>query len=114
MGSVYLNLTCPTFCRKQVTVCRPWRSLQASLATRPAKHTRRISGVGDAPIDYGPAKRFTGTVRIDPLFQAPNPALVQGASGIKMTHEEMADVRKRAIAGAGVYSGPTLEYWKKK
>jgi predicted aldo/keto reductase-like oxidoreductase len=32
----------------------------------------------------------------------------------KMTHEEMADVRKRAIAGAGVYSGPTLEYWKKK
>ena len=32
----------------------------------------------------------------------------------RMTPEEMADVRKRAIAGAGVYTGPTLEYWKKK
>jgi quercetin dioxygenase-like cupin family protein len=27
----------------------------------------------------GPADWFTGTVRIDPLFQAPDPALVQGA-----------------------------------
>jgi aryl-alcohol dehydrogenase-like predicted oxidoreductase len=32
----------------------------------------------------------------------------------KMTPEEMADVRKRAIAGAGVYSGAAMEYWKKK
>ncbi len=32
----------------------------------------------------------------------------------KMTPEEIADVRKRAIAGSGVYTGPTLEYWKKK
>lgn len=32
----------------------------------------------------------------------------------RMTPEEMADVRKRAILGAGVYTGPTLEYWKKK
>jgi predicted aldo/keto reductase-like oxidoreductase len=31
-----------------------------------------------------------------------------------MTVEEMADVRKRAITGAGVYTGPVLEYWKKK
>lgn len=28
----------------------------------------------------GPADWFTGTVRIDPLFQAPDPSLVQGAS----------------------------------
>jgi len=28
----------------------------------------------------GPAEWFTGAVRIDPLFQAPAPALVQGAS----------------------------------
>ncbi len=27
----------------------------------------------------GPADWFTGTVRIDPLFQAPDPAFVQGA-----------------------------------
>jgi uncharacterized protein len=32
----------------------------------------------------------------------------------KMTPEEIADVRKRAVAGAGVYTGPTLEYWKKE
>jgi len=28
----------------------------------------------------GPADWFTGTVRVEPLFQAPDPALVQGAS----------------------------------
>lgn len=32
----------------------------------------------------------------------------------KMTAEEIADVRKRAGVGAGVYTGPTMEYWKKK
>ncbi len=32
----------------------------------------------------------------------------------KMTPEEIADVRKRAVIGAGVYTGPALEYWKKK
>jgi len=32
----------------------------------------------------------------------------------KMTTDECAAVRKRAIVGQGVYTGPTLEYWKKK
>lgn len=32
----------------------------------------------------------------------------------KMTPEEIANVRKRAIVGSGVYTGPALEYWKKK
>src|SRR3982751_2701198 len=32
----------------------------------------------------------------------------------KMTGEEIADVRKRAVVGQGVYTGPTMEYWKKK
>ena len=32
----------------------------------------------------------------------------------KMTPEECAAVRKRAVSGAGVYTGTTLEYWKKK
>ena len=31
-----------------------------------------------------------------------------------MTIEEIAETRNRAITGAGVYTGPTLEYWKKK
>jgi uncharacterized protein len=30
------------------------------------------------------------------------------------TPEEIADIRKRAIVGQGVYTGPTMEYWKKK
>ena len=32
----------------------------------------------------------------------------------KMSSEEIADVRRRAIIGAGVYTGPTMEYWKRK
>jgi len=32
----------------------------------------------------------------------------------RMTPEEIADVRKRALLGLGVFSGPTLEYWKRK
>ena len=32
----------------------------------------------------------------------------------KMTADEIADVRKRAIVGTGVYTGSRLEYWKKK
>ncbi len=32
----------------------------------------------------------------------------------KMTLEESAEVRKRAIVGGGVYTGTILEYWKKR
>ena len=39
-----------------------------------------IKREGSQPSGKGPADWFTGTVRIDPLFQAPDPALVQGAS----------------------------------
>ena len=39
-----------------------------------------IKRSGSQPSGKGPADWFTGTVRIDPLFQAPDPALVQGAS----------------------------------
>ena len=39
----------------------------------------QIKRVGSQPSTNGPADWFTGTVRIDPLFQAPDPALVQGA-----------------------------------
>lgn len=40
----------------------------------------KIKRAGSQPSDRGPAEWFTGTVRIDPLFQAPQPARVQGAS----------------------------------
>jgi quercetin dioxygenase-like cupin family protein len=35
---------------------------------------------GSQPSAKGPSDWFTGTVRIDPLLQAPDPAFVQGAS----------------------------------
>ncbi len=35
---------------------------------------------GSQPSGKGPADYFTGTVRIDPLFSAPDPARVRGAS----------------------------------
>jgi quercetin dioxygenase-like cupin family protein len=39
-----------------------------------------IKRAGSQASTKGPAEWFTGTVRIDPLFQAPEPAFVQGAS----------------------------------
>src|SRR5205807_1177356 len=39
-----------------------------------------IKRVGSQPSAKGPSDWFTGAVRIDSLFQAPDPALVQGAS----------------------------------
>src|ERR1035438_4848647 len=39
-----------------------------------------IKRIGSQPSGKGSPEWFTGTVRIDPLFQAPDPALVQGAS----------------------------------
>src|SRR5882762_1839021 len=39
-----------------------------------------ISRSGSQPSSKGPADWFTGTVRIDPLFEPPEPARVRGAS----------------------------------
>ncbi len=39
-----------------------------------------IKRVGSQPSGKGPEAWFTGTVRIDPLFDAPDPARVHGAS----------------------------------
>ena len=39
-----------------------------------------IKRVGSQPSGKGPADYFTGTVRVDPLFSAPAPARVVGAS----------------------------------
>jgi quercetin dioxygenase-like cupin family protein len=40
----------------------------------------KITRTGTQPSGRGPAEYFTGAVRIDPLFQAPEPARVGGAS----------------------------------
>src|SRR5437764_15385948 len=39
-----------------------------------------IKRSGSQPSSKGPAEWFTGTVRIDPLFEAPEPARVRAAS----------------------------------
>jgi quercetin dioxygenase-like cupin family protein len=39
-----------------------------------------IKRIGSQASGKGPAEWFTGSVRIDPLFQAPDPARVAGAS----------------------------------
>ncbi|MES2505414.1 MAG: cupin domain-containing protein [Verrucomicrobiota bacterium] len=44
------------------------------------QHPMNITRIGSQPSTQGPADWFTGTVRIDPLFQPPAPARVAGAS----------------------------------
>lgn len=39
-----------------------------------------IKRVGSQPSAKGPTEYFTGTVRIDPLFHAPDPSRVSGAA----------------------------------
>src|ERR1700744_4325721 len=40
----------------------------------------QITRAGSQPSGKGPADYFTGPVRVDPLFQAPDPARIRGAS----------------------------------
>jgi quercetin dioxygenase-like cupin family protein len=57
---------------------------QAAAAQTPAATTQGRNGTmqitrsGSQPSRKGPADYFTGTVRVDPLFQAPDPARVSG------------------------------------
>ncbi|GAL85971.1 chain A, biochemical and structural characterisation of a novel manganese-dependent hydroxynitrile lyase [Sporocytophaga myxococcoides] len=44
------------------------------------KHYMEIIRIGSQPSGIGPADWFIGTVRIDPLFQASDPARVVGSS----------------------------------
>src|SRR5205809_6357775 len=52
----------------------------AAKSTKGRNGTMKITRVGSQPSGKGPADWFTGTVRIDPLFQAPEPARAGGAS----------------------------------
>ncbi len=66
-----------------IAVCG-WPAVVRSAAPQASDERKRskmeIKRVGSQPSVKGPSEWFTGTVRIDPLFQAPDPALVQGAS----------------------------------
>ena len=53
---------------------------QNSVDRRARNRNMEIKRAGSQPSNKGPAGWFTGTVRIDPLFQAGAPARVAGAS----------------------------------
>ena len=60
---------------------RPGVSARAAAPpTERRAFTMEIKRVGTQPSSKGPAEWFTGTVRIDPLFQAHAPARAAGAS----------------------------------
>jgi quercetin dioxygenase-like cupin family protein len=50
------------------------------VATKPRSGLMEIKRNGSQPPAKGSPEYFTGTVRIDPLFEAPEPARVRGAS----------------------------------
>jgi quercetin dioxygenase-like cupin family protein len=54
---------------------------QTPTVTTPGRNgTMQITRGGSQPSRKGPAEYFTGAVRVDPLFQAPDPARVSGGS----------------------------------
>jgi quercetin dioxygenase-like cupin family protein len=50
-----------------------------AMTTTEGRNQMRITRAGTQPSQKGPAQWFTGTVRIDPLFQAEAPGRVAGA-----------------------------------
>jgi quercetin dioxygenase-like cupin family protein len=60
----------------------PMNMHPAARTTRPTKRkpNMEIKRAGSQPSRNPPEKYFTGTVRLDPLFQAPSPARVAGAA----------------------------------
>jgi quercetin dioxygenase-like cupin family protein len=73
--------------RRRVLAASGGLAALAAAGQAPAK-SRRTQGMptmeikrnGSQPSGKGPADYFTGVVRVDPLFQAPDPARVRGAS----------------------------------
>jgi hypothetical protein len=59
-----------------------------------------IKRVGSQPSGKGPSDWFTGIVRIDPLFTAPDPTLV---AGVSVTFEPGAHCMAHASAWANSY-----------
>jgi quercetin dioxygenase-like cupin family protein len=68
-----------TMCTRKLSFA--WRMETVEKKDSDRKERRmEIKRVGSQPSVKGPSEWFTGTVRIDPLFAAPDPALVAGAS----------------------------------
>jgi hypothetical protein len=52
-----------------------------------------IKKIGSQPSAKGPSGGSPGLVRIDPLFQAPDPAFVQGATKVSSVGKILRKVR---------------------
>jgi quercetin dioxygenase-like cupin family protein len=66
-----------------LAAARPGPAGAQEKLTIPAKRgngTMEVKRNGSQPSGRGPADYFTGSVRVDPLFQAPDPARARGAS----------------------------------
>jgi quercetin dioxygenase-like cupin family protein len=62
------------------TALKPYRGFESLRLRFLSSNKMDIKRIGSQPSSKGPADWFTGTVRIDPLFQAGAPARVAGAS----------------------------------
>jgi quercetin dioxygenase-like cupin family protein len=68
-----------TFCFGTAQAVIERRSAGSQTHQEGSRHME-IKRAGSQPSSKGPSDWFTGSVRIDPLFEAPDPALVAGAS----------------------------------
>jgi hypothetical protein len=67
-----------------------------------------IKRSGSQPSSKGPAEWFTGDVAIDPLFEAPEPARVRGASVTSMAHpSSRSNIDRHVGPWAGAALGPS-------
>src|SRR5579863_10227226 len=66
--------------RMSLRITSEYATYSCRLAATHRRRQMEIKRNGSQPSAKGSSDWFTGTVRIDPLFQAPDPALVQGAS----------------------------------
>jgi len=68
-----LRFICVHLCPSVLICVNLWLEIEEKI-------NMEIKRIGSQPSNKGPADWFTGTVRIDPLFQASAPARVAGAS----------------------------------
>src|SRR5437763_10695989 len=74
------NMNCRNLLQPAGVTALAFRALADSPVTKRLEFHMDISRVGTQASSKGPADWFTGTVRIDPLFQAHGPARAAGAS----------------------------------
>jgi quercetin dioxygenase-like cupin family protein len=75
-----MKLLATTVMSLSLLTLAPAHADQAKVSSSDGAQTVEIMRSGSQPSAKGPAEYFTGSVRIDPLFQANDPSRVSGAS----------------------------------